>query len=156
MIKLKSKKLMKPLLIATTNSKKQTVSIPARTSQRGQDLRLQIFSDNNFSGERIVFNSGEVAVRDLRILNFNDVLSSFRLRNRNNSKNVTLVLFEDIDYQGRFIAFRGSQNVSKLTNRNFNDLASSFVLVARNLSNSRIRQIQREARPPGGILEIRR
>ncbi|MBP1932371.1 hypothetical protein [Ammoniphilus resinae] len=147
----------KPMVLkAKIANKTRVVKLPARLSQRGENLRLQLFSDINFEGDRIVFNAGEVAVRDMRILGFNDVLSSFRMRNSDERREVSLVLFEDINYQGDFKIYRGSRNIRNLVDEGFNDLASSLVFVARRISNSRVRQIQRDRRPPGAVLEIRR
>lgn len=137
------------------NARTRFFRIPARISQRGANLRLDLFSDINFNGFRLTFDGGEVAIRDMRLLNYNDILSSFSIRNSADEDNVSLVLFADINYQGNFQVFRGTRNVANLVNRGFNDLASSLVFVARRISNSRVRQIQREAQPPGGVLEIR-
>lgn len=129
----------------------------AQTSQiirPGRGLRLELFQDINFMGRRIVFRGGEVAVRDARALVFNDLLSSFRLRNRIIPRRVTLVLFRDINFQGDFRVFRGSQNVADLRNFNFNDEMSSLVLVARRLTNAQIATIQRTMRAPAGVVEI--
>lgn len=121
---------------------------------RGRGLRLELFQDINFMGRRILFRRGEVAVRDARALDFNDLLSSFRVRNRIISSRVTLVLFRDINFQGDFLVFRGSQQVADLRTRNFNDEMSSFVLVARRLTNNQINQIQQSGMAPAGVLEI--
>lgn len=118
-----------------------------------RDVRLALFRDNNFSGRRILFRRGGVAVRDLNAFAFNDELSSFRLRNVVNRRQVTLVLFSDINFRGSFRVFRGNQNVSSLGD--FNDLTSSFVLVGRNLSNAQINEIRRTGIPPRDILIIR-
>jgi len=151
----RTSKLSRPLILTTkATPQSRMVSLP-KINQRGRNLRLELFSDINFEGNRIVFNDGEVAVRDLRLFNYNDVLSSFRFRNSGERRNVSLVLFEDINYQGNFKVYRGSRNIANLVNEGFNDRASSFVFVARRISNSRIRRIQDERRPPGAVLEIR-
>ncbi|GIM48305.1 hypothetical protein DNHGIG_38540 [Collibacillus ludicampi] len=124
------------------------------SQRRGRGLMLELFENINFMGRRIVFRGGEVAVRDARALDFNDLLSSFRVQNRMNPNRVTLVLFEDINYQGDFRVFRGSQNVADLRTINFNDEMSSFVLVARRLTNAQIRAIQNSMRAPQGVVEI--
>ena len=116
-------------------------------------LGLALWSGFNFTGRRIVFRRGGVAVRDLRAFRFNDMLSSFQVVNPN--RNVTLVLFMHANFQGPFRVFRGSRNVADLRNFNFNDVTSSFVLVDRNLSDAEIERIQRTATPPGNILVIR-
>jgi len=120
-----------------------------------RDLRLALWSGNNFTGRRILFRRGGVAVRDLRAFRFNDVLSSFRLRNVVQSSQVTLVLFSNINFQGSFRVFRGSQNVANLGNFNFNNVTSSFVLVGRNLTNTEITRIRNTGNPPQDILVIR-
>jgi len=120
-----------------------------------RDLRLALWSGINFTGRRILFRRGGVAVRDLRAFRFNDVLSSFRLRNVVQSAQVTLVLFSRINFQGSFRVFRGSQNVANLGNFNFNNVTSSFILVGRNLTNTEISLIQSTRIPPQDILVIR-
>jgi hypothetical protein len=117
------------------------------------DIRLQLFSGNNFTNRRIVFRRGGVAVRDLGAFRFDNVLSSFRLRNVSTTDSVTLVLFSRINFQGSIRIFRGSQNVSNLGN--FDNRTSSLVLVGRDLTNSQIQQIQSTGIPPRDILVIR-
>ncbi|MCU6339617.1 hypothetical protein KW823_24185, partial [Enterobacter quasiroggenkampii] len=107
-----------------------------------KDLRLALWSGINFTGRRILFRRGGVAVRDLGAFRFDNVLSSFRLRNVVQRNEVTLVLFSRINFQGAFRVFRGSQNVANLGNFNFNNVTSSFILVGRNLTNAEIAQIQ--------------
>lgn len=119
------------------------------------DVRLALWSGNNFTGRRIQFRRGGVAVRDLGAFRFDNVLSSFRLRNVVQSSQVTLVLFSRINFQGSFRVFRGSQNVANLSNFNFNNVTSSFILVGRNLTNSEISRIQSTGTPPRDILIIR-
>lgn len=118
------------------------------------DVRLALWSGTNFSVRRILFRRGGVAVRDLGAFRFNNVLSSFRLRNVVQSSEVTLVLFSQINFQGSFRVFHGSQNVANLGNFNFNNITSSLILVGRNLTNSQIAQIQSTGRPPQDILKI--
>jgi hypothetical protein len=147
-----------PVAIRQTNGvkiSKHNMGTNVQISQvRGRGLRLELFQDINFEGRRIVFDGGEVAVRDLRAFQFNDALSSFRVRNNVQRNRLTLVLFEDINYQGAFRVFRGSQNVSNLVNLGFNDQASSFVLVDERITNQRIQQIQELMRAPTRVLEI--
>ncbi|MFG1731070.1 hypothetical protein PAEVO_32010 [Paenibacillus sp. GM2FR] len=119
------------------------------------DVRLALWSGTNFSVRRILFRRGGVAVRDLGAFRFDNVLSSFRLRNVAQSSEITLVLFSRINFQGAFRVFRGSQNVANLANFNFNNVTSSFIVVGRNLTDAEISQIQRTARPPQDILVIR-
>ncbi|MDQ0192820.1 hypothetical protein [Paenibacillus wynnii] len=119
------------------------------------DVRLALWSGTNFSVRRILFRRGGVAVRDLGAFRFNNVLSSFRLRNVVQSSEVTLVLFSRINFQGSFRVYRGSQSVANLGNSNFNNVTSSFVLVGRNLTNAEISQIQNTSRPPQDVLIIR-
>ncbi|MDQ1912029.1 hypothetical protein RAC89_16720 [Paenibacillus sp. GD4] len=119
------------------------------------DIRLALWSGNNFSGRRILFRRGGVAVRDLGAFRFDNVLSSFRLRNVVQRSEVTLVLFSRINFQGSFRVYRGSQSVANLSSFNFNNVTSSLILVGRNLTNSEISQIQRTSRPPSDILIIR-
>lgn len=118
-----------------------------------RDVRLALWSGNNFSGRRIVFRRGGVAVRDLGAFRFDNVLSSFRLRNVVQRSEVTLVLFSRINFQGSFRVFRGSQNVANLGN--FNNVTSSLVLVGRNLTDAEIAQIRSTGRPPQDILIVR-
>ncbi|QWU13847.1 hypothetical protein SAMN04487895_10189 [Paenibacillus sophorae] len=120
-----------------------------------RDVRLALWSGTNFTGRRILFRRGGVAVRDLGAFRFDNVLSSFRLRNVVQSSQVTLVLFSRINFQGSFRVFRGSQNVANLGNFNFNNVTSSFILVGRNLTNTEIALIQSTGRPPRDILIIR-
>ena len=119
------------------------------------DVRLALWSGINFTGRRILFRRGGVAVRDLGAFRFDNLLSSFRLRNTVQSNQVTLVLFSRINFQGSFRVFRGSQNVANLGIFNFNNVTSSFILVGRNLTNAEISQIQSTGRPPQDILIIR-
>jgi hypothetical protein len=119
------------------------------------DVRLALFSGINFTGRRIIFRRGGVAVRDLGAFRFNNVLSSFRLRNVVNRDEVTLVLFSLTNFQGRFRIFRGSQNVANLGNFGFNNVTSSFILVGRRLTDAEITQIQLTGIPPRDILVIR-
>ncbi|EPY06229.1 hypothetical protein PAALTS15_15976 [Paenibacillus alvei TS-15] len=120
-----------------------------------RDLRLALWSGINFTGRRILFRRGGVAVRDLGAFRFDNVLSSFRLRNVVQRNEVTLVLFSRINFQGSFRVFRGSQNVANLGNFNFNNVTSSFILVGRNLTNAEIAKIQSTGIPPRDILIIR-
>lgn len=119
------------------------------------DIRLTLWSGINFTGRRIRFRRGGVAVRDLGAFRFNNALSSFRLRNVVQSSEVTLVLFSGTNFQGSFRVFRGSQNVANLGNLNFNNVTSSFILVGRNLTNAQINRIQSTGTPPRDILIIR-
>ncbi|OXM85822.1 hypothetical protein CF651_11330 [Paenibacillus rigui] len=118
-----------------------------------KDVRLQLFSGNNFTNRRILFRHGGVAIRDLGAFRFDNLLSSLRLRNASTTDSVTLVLFSRIKFQGSIRVFRGSQTVSNLGS--FNNLTSSLILVGRNLTNSQIQQIQRTGIPPRDILAIR-
>lgn len=120
-----------------------------------RDVRLAIFSGVNFTGRRIVFRRGGVAVRDLGAFRFDNVLSSFRLRNVVTASEVTLVLFSRINFQGSFRVFRGSQNVANLGRFNFNNVTSSFILVGRRLTDTEISNIQRTGNPPRDIVIIR-
>lgn len=120
-----------------------------------RNVRLALWSGNNFSVRRILFRRGGVAVRDLGAFRFNNALSSFRLRNTAQSSQVTLVLFSGINFQGSFRVFRGSQNVANLSNFNFNNVTSSFIVVGRNLTDNQIAQIQNTSTPPQDILIIR-
>lgn len=119
------------------------------------DVRLALWSRPNFCGRRILFRRGGVAVRDLGAFRFDNVLSSFRLRNVVERSEVTLVLFSRINFQGSFRVFRGTQNVANLGNFNFDNVTSSFILVGRNLTNTEISRIQSTGRPPRDILIIR-
>lgn len=119
------------------------------------DIRLTLWSGTNFTNRRIRFRRGGVAVRDLGAFQFNNVLSSFRLRNVVQSSQVTLVLFSRINFQGSFRVFRGSQNVANLNNFNFNNVTSSLILVDRILTSSEISQIQSTGRAPRDVLVIR-
>ncbi|MBD0379239.1 hypothetical protein [Paenibacillus sedimenti] len=59
---------------------------------------------------------------DLGAFRFDNVLSSFRLRNVSTTDSVILVLFSRINFQGSIRIFRGAQNVSDLGN--FDNLTS--------------------------------
>lgn len=119
------------------------------------DVRLTLWAGSNFTGRRILFRRGGVAVRDLGAFRFDNVLSSFRLRNDAHSSEVTLVLFSRTHFKGSFRVFRGSQSVANLASFNFNNLTSSFILVGRVLTDSEIAQIRSSGRPPHDILIIR-
>ncbi|RKD24965.1 hypothetical protein BEP19_03775 [Ammoniphilus oxalaticus] len=110
--------------------------------------RLTLWSDANFSGNSLRFR-GDLGVRNLITFGFNDVLSSLQLEGGPQN---TLVLFEDVNYQGRRKVYRGPVNVSFLSD--FNDVASSFIISRRRLSNDEIRRIQRRGRAPGNFAEI--
>lgn len=118
-------------------------------------IRLALWSGTNFTGRRIVFRRGNVAVRDLRVFNFNDVLSSFRLRNETHRAQVTLILFEHINFRGAFRVFRGSQSVANLGRFNFNNVTSSFILARRILTDAEIARIRSTGTLPGDFLVIR-
>ncbi|AJS57307.1 hypothetical protein [Paenibacillus sp. IHBB 10380] len=120
-----------------------------------RDLRLSLFSGLNFTGRRIIFRRGGVAVRDLGAFRFDNLLSSFRVRNVVNRSEVTLVLFSRINFQGSFRVFRGNTNVADLRNERFDNVTSSFILVSRNLTNSQIREIQTSRNAPSDVLVIR-
>ncbi|SFA92645.1 hypothetical protein SAMN05216312_102286 [Cohnella sp. OV330] len=120
-----------------------------------RNLRLALWSGTNFTGRRIVFRRGGVAVRDLGAFRFNNVLSSFRLNNVVQSAQVTLVLFSQVNFRGSFRVFRGSQSVANLGSLNFNNVTSSFVLVGRRLTNEEIARIQSTGIPPRDVLVIR-
>ncbi|ULL17195.1 hypothetical protein DVH26_23790 [Paenibacillus sp. H1-7] len=116
-------------------------------------LMLSLFSGTNFTGRRIRINRGSVAIKDFRAFQFNDQLSSFQLRNVIIPSQVTLVLFRDINFQGTFRVFRGSQNVANLGS--FDNLTSSLILVGRNLSIFEIGLIQSTGKPPRGVVVIK-
>lgn len=118
-------------------------------------LRLTLFSGANYTGRQIQFRHGEVAVRNLGAFQFNNELTSFRLRNIVNPHEVTLVLFSRNNFHGNIRVFRGYQNIANLANHNFNNVASSFILVRCRLSDQQIRQIQRTCSPPSDILVIK-
>lgn len=67
------------------------------------DIRLTLWSGTNFTNRRIRFRRGGVAVRDLGAFRFNNVLSSFRLRNVVESSQVTLVLFRELTFRDRSV-----------------------------------------------------
>ncbi|CAG7644751.1 hypothetical protein ACFQI7_24795 [Paenibacillus allorhizosphaerae] len=110
--------------------------------------QLTLWSDNEQRGRRLRFR-GNLGVRSLVIFNFNDVLSSFVLTGNRNS---TLVLFQDINYQGPRRVFRGSIEVDSLPD--FNDQTSSFILSRRRLSNAEIDRIQRRRVAPENFAEV--
>lgn len=117
-------------------------------------VRLSLFSGFNFTGRRIDFRRGGVAVRDLGAFRFNNVLSSFRLRNIAIPRQVTLILFSRTNFRGAFRVFRGSRNVADLRNFNFNNVTSSFILVGRRLTNNEIQFLRRTGNLPADILVI--
>jgi hypothetical protein len=119
------------------------------------DVRLALWSGNNFSGRRVLLTRGGVAIRDMGALRFNDMLSSFRLRNVVSSSEVTLVLFSQTNFQGSFRVFRGNRSVSNLSQVDFNNRTSSLILVGRNLSDSAINRIRNTGVPPRDILIVR-
>lgn len=99
-----------------------------------------------------MFRRGGIAVRNLGVFRFNNVLSSFRLRNVVNRNEVTLVLFSGTNFRGAFRVFRGSQDVADLRRFNFNNVTSSFILVGRRLTSAQIREIQRTGNLPRDII----
>ena len=110
--------------------------------------RLTLWSDANFSGNRLRFR-GNLGVRNLVPFGFNDVLSSFEFVGNAQS---TLVLFEDVNYQGARLVFRGPINEDFLSNAN--DLASSFVMSRRRLTNAEINRIQARGTAPINFAEV--
>lgn len=118
-----------------------------------RDVRLALFADINYSGRRILFRRGGVAVRDARALGFNGMLSSFRLRNEANGRDVTLVMWSRTNFRGTRRVYRGNTNIADLGN--YNDRMSSFVLIGRRLTDAEINAIGNNNRPPAGILIIR-
>jgi hypothetical protein len=120
-----------------------------------RDVRLVLWSLNNFSGRRILIRRGGVAARDLGAFRFDNQLSSFRLRNVVNASEVTLVLFSRTNFRGTFRVFRGSQSIANLSNNNFNNVTSSFILVGRILTDTQINQIRSTRIPPNDIVIIR-
>ncbi|MEF3306821.1 hypothetical protein [Paenibacillus sp. GYB003] len=120
-----------------------------RKAQIAQVLpRLSIWADANFSGRRLRFR-GNLGVRSLVVFNFNDLLSSFDFTGRAGS---TLVLFENINYQGQRRVFRGSTEVSFLSD--FNDRTSSFIISRGRLTNAQIDRIQRRGSAPDNFAEV--
>jgi hypothetical protein len=109
---------------------------------------LSLWSDADFSGRRLRFR-GNLGVRSLVVFNFNDVLSSFQFIGRDQS---TLVLFQDINYQGNRRVFRGSVDEDFLSN--FNDVTSSFIISRNRLSNSDINRIQNRGTAPSNFAEV--
>ena len=120
-----------------------------------RDVRLTLWSGNNFTGRRIALRRGGVAVRDLGAFRFNDLLSSFRLRNVESSSQVTLVLFARINFQGSFRVYRGNRSVANLSADGFNNVTSSLILVGRVLTDAEIATIRRTGTPPRDILVVR-
>ena len=118
-----------------------------------RDVRLSLFEHNDFQGRRIRIIRGGIAVRDAGALRFNDMLSSFRLRNVEDDDDVTLILFADTNYRGEHRVFRGNTNVRALNG--FNDRMSSFIVVGRRLSNNDIDRIRSNRRPPNDVVELR-
>jgi len=118
-----------------------------------RNVRVTFFSGFNFTGRSLIFRRG-VAVSNLGLFGFNNILSSFRLRNVVNPNQVTLVLFSGRNFTGNFRVFRGSQNISDLRAFNFNNVTSSFILVGFRLTNSQIRAIRRTGRIPSDISKL--
>lgn len=118
-----------------------------------RDVRLTLFADTNFSGRRINFRRGAVAIHDARALRFNGALSSFRLHNVNNSRAITLIMFSRTDYRGDYRVFRGNTNVADLGD--FNDRMSSLIAVGRRMSDTEISNFVSRRTPPNNVLEIR-
>jgi hypothetical protein len=120
-----------------------------------RDVRLVLWSLNNFRGRRILIRRGGVAARDLGAFRFDNQLSSFRLRNVVNASEVTLILFSRTNFRGTFRVFRGSQSIANLSNNNFNNVTSSFILVGRILTDTQINRIRSTRVPPNDIVIIR-
>ncbi|MFC3798654.1 hypothetical protein [Cohnella sp. GCM10012308] len=119
-----------------------------------RNIRLALWSGINFTGRRLVFRRGGIAVRDLGAFRFNNILSSFRLRNVLLGTQVTLVLFSQVNFRGSFRVFRGSQSVANLGRFNFNDVTSSFILVGRILTDAEILRIQSTGIQPSDVLVV--
>jgi hypothetical protein len=126
-----------------------TIEKPVTISQTQRLPLLTLWSDANFSGNRLRFR-GNLGVRSLIVFNFNDVLSSFRFMAP--SQQSTLVLFQDVNYQGNRRVFRGPTSVAFLSN--FNDVTSSFIMSRRRLSTTEINRIQRTGMVPNGFAEV--
>jgi hypothetical protein len=118
------------------------------------DVRLSLFSANNFTGRRIRLTRGGAAVRNMGAFRFDNELSSFRLQNVVNPAQVTLILFANTNFRGPFRVFRGSQNVARLGPLMFNNVTSSFIVVGRILTNAQINQIRSTGTPPRDVLVI--
>jgi len=118
-------------------------------------VRLALWAGTGFTGRRILFRRGGIAIRDLRAFRFNNLLSSFQLSNVLNRNQVTLVLFSGFNFTGSYRVFRGSQSVRNLGSFNFNNVTSSLILVGRILSDSEIERIRSTGRPPRGVVVIR-
>jgi len=119
------------------------------------DVRLTLWAGTNFTGRRIVFRRGGVAIRDLGAFRFNNLLSSFRLRNTVSSSEVTLILFARTNFRGSFRVYRGNRSVANLSANGFNNVTSSLILVGRVLTDAEIAAIRRNGTPPRDILVIR-
>jgi len=119
------------------------------------DVRLALWAGTNFTGRRIVFRRGGVAIRDLGAFRFNNLLSSFRLRNTVSSNEVTLILFARTNFRGSFRVYRGNRSVANLSANGFNNVTSSLILVGRVLTDAEIAAIRRTGTPPRDILVIR-
>lgn len=117
------------------------------------DVRLALFQDNNFSGRRILFRRGGIAVRDAAAFGFNDQLSSFRLRNLANGRDVTLILYSDNNFRGTRRVYRGNTSISSLNG--FNDQMSSFIVVGRRLTDAQVNAIRGSSTVPSDILFVR-
>lgn len=117
------------------------------------DVRLALFENDNFGGRRILFRRGGIAVRDANAFRFNDQLSSFRLRNLANGRDVTLILYSDVNFKGNRRVFRGNTTISSLGN--FNDKMSSFILVGRRLTDAEVNAIRNSNTVPTDILFVR-
>jgi hypothetical protein len=118
-----------------------------------RNARVTFFSGANFTGRSLSFRRG-VAVSNLGLFGFNNIISSFRLRNTVIPSQVTLVLFSGRNFTGNFRIFRGSQNISDLRAFNFNNVTTSFILVGCRLTTSHIRTIQRTGKMPRDISTV--
>jgi len=118
-------------------------------------VRLTMFSGANFTGRRLSFRRGGVAVRNLGAFRFNNLLTSFRLRNVLFPSAVTLVLFSRNNFQGSFRIFCGRTNVANLSRFNFNNVTSSFILVGSRLSEAQVREIQRTGILPCDMVVVK-
>lgn len=118
-----------------------------------RNVRVTFFSRFNFTGRSLTFRRG-VAVSNLGLFGFNNIISSFRLRNVVIPSQVTLVLFSGRNFTGNFRIFRGSQNISDLRAFNFNNVTSSFILVGFRISTSQIRNIQHTGIMPSSISKL--
>lgn len=149
-------KKAKPVVKRAKPVVKKAVAVKPKVKRaviRQPEPRLRLFADTDFSGTLREFK-GNLGVRNLSRLSFNNTAESLRFNANNNV--ATLVLFDLANYGGNFIVFRGSTDVADLGNQDFDNITSSFIMSNSFLSDTDIRNIRDSKVIPSNFAEILR